>query len=346
MRRIDLVCKLLGPFSIALLDAYSTRAAIIVNFAINIMSVGVEYFAIARVYYDVPGLQQAKQSQRAESNYSEISQPPDSHFTRVAAQIRTLVTKTLWTFDLYFHHRAFLPSMACAMLNLTVLSFGGQMVTYLLSAGYTPTQVGIARTLSVFFEVLATWITPWLVGRIGPVRAGLWSSTWQFGMLAAGATVFWGFADNSLVAAGGLMGGTILSRVGLWGFDLSAQLIVQEVSTHPRFLNLDGTNRLVQEVEPQNRGVFSSVEAAWQNAFELLSYVSTIVFFRPEQFKWPSLISVAAVASANGAYATFVYLRRGHLLHLDKLTGCLGTSRSGQRQIEQAIDRITSGRNL
>lgn len=88
-------------------------------------------------------------------------------------------------------------------------------------------------------------------------------------------------------------------------------------------------------MEAENRGVFSSVEAAWQNAFELLAYVSTIVFSRPEQFKWPSLISAVAVASASGAYAASAYLRRGHLLHLEAVTSCLWTEKGKQRDPEQ-----------
>ncbi|CCF46797.1 hypothetical protein CH063_15439, partial [Colletotrichum higginsianum] len=58
------------------------------------------------------------------------------------------------------------------------------------------------------------------------------------------------------------------------------------------------------EVEAESRGRFSTVEAAWQNAFELLSYLSTIVFFRPAQFNWPALLSVLAVTSASLAYTT------------------------------------------
>lgn len=105
------------------------------------------------------------------------------------------------------------------------------MVTYLLSAGYSSLQVGIARTVGVVFEVLATWVAPWLMGRIGAIRAGLWMSSWQVTMLAAGVSVFWMFDmnSNSLIAASGLVGGTVLSRLGLRGFDLCVQLIVQEV---------------------------------------------------------------------------------------------------------------------
>ena len=107
------------------------------------------------------------------------------------------------------------------------------MVTYLLSAGYNATQIGIARTLLVAFEVLATWLAPWLMGRIGPVRAGLWLVNWQMVCLAAGIAVFWGLFNRPAISASGLVGGTILSRVGLRGLDLSTQIIIQEVS-HPQ----------------------------------------------------------------------------------------------------------------
>ena len=47
--------------------------------------------------------------------------------------------------------------------------------------------------------------------------------------------IFWACADDwPIVSASGLVGGTILSRLGLRGFDLCVQLIVQEVS--PRLL--------------------------------------------------------------------------------------------------------------
>ena len=54
MRRIDLICKLLGPLSIALIDGISTEVAIAVNFGMNVLSVGIEYFAIARVRTGLP----------------------------------------------------------------------------------------------------------------------------------------------------------------------------------------------------------------------------------------------------------------------------------------------------
>lgn len=219
MRRIDLLCKLLGPLAIALIDGYSSEVAIIANFAMNAASVVPEYFAIARVYHQFPKLQRGMYK----------PQPPLSEARGSWQSLSALMKKSAEDFNMYFRHRAFLPSVAGAILYLTVLNFAGQMVTYLLSASYSSIQVGVARTLSVIFEVLATWMAPWLMGRIGPVRAGLWLSSWQVTMLVAGIAVFWIFESKPFISASGLVGGTILSRLGLRGFDLCVQLIVQEV---------------------------------------------------------------------------------------------------------------------
>lgn len=49
MRRIDLICKLVGPFFISMIDGLSTEIAILANFGMNLASVIVEYYAIAKV---------------------------------------------------------------------------------------------------------------------------------------------------------------------------------------------------------------------------------------------------------------------------------------------------------
>jgi iron-regulated transporter 1 len=154
----------------------------------------------------------------------------ESRFANHWWRVRKVIRRSTRDFGLYFHHPVFLPSFAGSLLYLTVLSFAGQMVTYLLSAGYNATQIGIARTLSVVFEVLATWLAPWLMGRIGPTRAGIWLASWQMICLVAGMAVFWAFFDRPTISASGLVGGTILSRIGLRGFDLCTQIIIQEVS--------------------------------------------------------------------------------------------------------------------
>jgi len=66
--------------------------------------------------------------------------------------------------------------------------------------------------------------------------------------------------------------------------------------------------------------------------FELFSYASTIVFARPDQFRYPVLMSALAVLAAGGLYAEFVRRRRGHLLHCPS---CVSKEREGTDSAQQ-----------
>lgn len=102
------------------------------------------------------------------------------------------------------------------------------MVTYLLSVGYNSTQIGSIRTVSVAFEVSATWLGPMLMARIGVIRAGLWSISWQILCIMTAVVLFLA-VQQPFVAAFGLITGVVGSRLGLWVFDLCVQNIIQEV---------------------------------------------------------------------------------------------------------------------
>lgn len=133
----------------------------------------------------------------------------------------------------YFNHPAFLPSFSLALLYLTVLSFNGQLITYLVSVGYTSLHVGVLRTLSTAIEVSATWAAPRIVDRIGAIRGGLWSLSWLAIWLTTGVTLL--FRDTFSEHPQPALIATVLavcvaaSRLGLWGYDLCAQLLIQEV---------------------------------------------------------------------------------------------------------------------
>lgn len=160
----------------------------------------------------------------------------------------TIIKKTVNTIlpieslPFYFRHPAFLASFALSLLYFTVLSFSGQMITYLISVGYTSWYVGVARVGSSIFEISATWAAPFLMKKIGVVRAGIWSLAWQMACLAGALgwyfSNFEGMGTNSLFSATGLAVGVALSRVGLWGYDLSAQNIIQDVSLNIERLHL------------------------------------------------------------------------------------------------------------
>lgn len=305
MRRIDLFCKLVAPLAISLVDSYSTQVAALVTATLSIASVSIEYFAIARVYQAVPALRASKYS----NEHAPSCQP-------VTAQDRLLGAAAV--VSTYFCHPAFLPSFALALLYLTVLSFSGQLITYLLAQGLGSTAVALLRGVAALFELSATWLGPWLHKRIGAVRSGIWFLNAELLFIVIACGILW-LPDehkSEIIVTLTLVAMVILSRTGLWGFDLSAQLIIQD------------------EVESDVRGTFSSLEASCQNIFEMLAFMSTIVFPRPEQFKIPAAISASAVATAALLFAYFVRMRRGHLLHASRCLERHQTSKQRHRSWE------------
>ncbi|TDZ13415.1 Solute carrier family 40 member 2 [Colletotrichum spinosum] len=314
IRRIDLFCKLVGPLAISLVDGASTTMAIWVTLGMTLLSVVTEYLCIDRVYQLVPALAQLRSPpppppQQQTSSPDDTATQDDTRCPPNWLKSKIQAVFPVSAVPFYFSHPALLPSFSLALLYFTVLSFSGQMITFLLSVGYNSFHIGAARTVSTLFELGATWAAPRLTSKIGPVRAGIWSLSWQMTWLAAGVGWFLsdassGSGTSSAGAVGGLVAGVVLSRVGLWGYDLSAQTIIQG------------------EVDVQHRGAFSTVEASVQSVFELLSYAATVVFSRPEQFRWPVLMSVGAVYAAGGLYASYVRKKRGHLFHAPPCLHC------------------------
>ncbi|KGO45212.1 Major facilitator superfamily domain, general substrate transporter [Penicillium expansum] len=311
MRRIDLFCKLLAPVFISLIDSISTRYAIWTVFTLNTASVLVEYMAIAQVYQSVPALTKTQASiTQADDINSETADGPHPNPSR---KILHSLPESLAPWKEYIASPVFLASFALSLLYLTVLSFGATMVTYLLHTGFTSLQVSYMRIGAVAAEISGTWTAPLIMNRIGPIRSGLWFLNWQFVCVAGTAVAFVAWDSSSRAVAGTLIAGVALSRVGLWGFDLSVQFLVQE------------------NVQEHARARFSATEMALQNVFEMLSFASTIAFPLPAQFEYPVLISSGAVAVAAVCFAAYVRKERGHLLHRSR---CMG----GDKVIYRAIE--------
>ncbi|OOF93201.1 hypothetical protein ASPCADRAFT_54072 [Aspergillus carbonarius ITEM 5010] len=303
MRRIDLFCKLVAPVVISLIDGFSTRIAIWVVLGVNVSCVVVEYIAIAQVYTSIPQLKRCHAQSHEIRSESESGQQNSGVTQAATCRISQYIAKVAAPWQEYVASSVFLASLALSLLYLTVLSFGTTMVTYLLHTGFTPLQVSGMRIGAVIAELSGTWAAPFIMGKIGPIRSGLWFLNWQFGCLVAAVAAF-AFLDNqSQVVAVSLIVGVALSRIGLWGFDLSVQFLVQE------------------GVDEHARARFSSTEMALQNIFELLSFATTIAFPLPEQFKYPVYISYGGIAVAAICFATYVRKKRGHLLHTSKCFG-------------------------
>ncbi|KAJ5973522.1 hypothetical protein N7481_010732 [Penicillium waksmanii] len=296
MRRIDLFCKLVAPVFISLVDSFSTRVAIWTVLGLNTASVLVEYVAIAQVYRAVPNLKRTSAAILQTETLDEIATQAQHHSLQ---NIMSRLRDTLAPWQEFATSRVFMASFALSLLYLTVLSFGATMVTYLLHSGFSPLEVSYMRIGSVAAELSGTWIAPIVMNRIGPIRSGLWFLNWQFCCVAGAAVAYVPWDSNSRLVAGCLVIGVALSRIGLWG--------------------------VRPNVEEHARARFSATEMALQNIFEMLSFASTILFSRPEQFEYPVIISSGAVAVAAICFAAYVRKERGHLLHRSK---CIGGGQS------------------
>lgn len=225
MRRIDLFCKLIGPLFISFVDSYSTRVAIWTIFGLNTASVLIEYLAIAQVYRSVPALKRTTPvlhrdgTDEATGNHSQQCQSIANHLRKASKPWSEYVASPV-----------FLASFALSLLYLTVLSFGATMVTYLLESGFSSLEVSFMRIGSVAAELSGTWTAPRIMNKIGPIRSGLWFLNWQLCCVAGATAAFVIWDSNFKLVAGSLVVGVALSRIGLWGFDLSVQFLVQEVS--------------------------------------------------------------------------------------------------------------------
>jgi iron-regulated transporter 1 len=298
MRRIDLICKLIAPLCISFVDAYSTTIAIWVVFGQNALSVIFEYFAIAQVFTSVPEL--AHREERNRSPRTRDLSPQQTNLASTDGGPFAMIADCLEPFESYVSNPAFLASFSLSLLYLTVLSFGSQMTTYLLTVGFTSVHISVMRLVAVALELLATCAAPIMMRKIGAVRSGLWFINEQLISIAISIGLFSMLDTKTKLAAGVLVIGVTLSRTGLWGFDLCVQYLVQE------------------DAPEASRGSFSAIEAGLQNFFELISFATTMIFYKPEVFKIPIYISSGAIAISAACFAGFVRQKRGHLLHTSK----------------------------
>ena len=281
----------------------------------NVASLALEYYAIARVYQNVDALQQPKKAASATT--------PMAGSTFIQ-NVKTIARKQGNNLSWYFttKHSA-LPLLAPFSI-LLFSPFAGQMTTYLLSAGFNSFHVaGYAHRFGHFrdFRDLA-------------------------GSLVNGT--HWTGKEWNLVhqLADAMSYGCCLIVLARQDACLRSDRHGHRHDCQSRrslgFRSYDSVDHS-EEVDDEHRGSFSSIEASLQNFFELCSFATTIVASRPSQFRWPVLMSCGAVYTAGIIYASFVRSRRGHLLHL---SGCVEGDRKPRREPQWEYDRAVSDQRI
>lgn len=132
----------------------------------------------------------------------------------------------------YARHTVFLCSIAYALLYLTVLAPGTLVTSYLIYWQVEQWQIAAWSGLCAVTGMGAAYVTPWVVKRLGTVRAGvvfIWFQT-----VTLFPAVALSFSPGYFPMAGalyGFMAMIIVSRMGLWGFDL----VEVQGGAHKRF---------------------------------------------------------------------------------------------------------------
>ena len=129
---------------------------------------------------------------------------------------------------------------------------------------------------------------PYISSKIGVVRTGLWALWLEFFTLNISHLI------NFIM----IFGGMSLSRIGLWMFDLSETIILQN------------------QVDPKKIGSISGWQHSLCNFFDLLQFILTMIISDPNKFFIPSFVSLLSVLASSIIYTYYVYKQRGHLLHI------------------------------
>ena len=221
----------------------------------NCVSVFPEFYALHNVYTAFPELHSKPPVAAAPSTTLDAedieegaaaaaSEPPTPSCWSLAVSPFVAMNKG-W--NTYLEQDIFRPAIALALLYCTVLSFGTVMTAYVYSRGLSEAKLAYARGGGAVFGLISTFIYPHLFKRKGVVNtAGI--SIWiQFGCLSLcvlstawaddGDCTEYAVADpeqftlcrsqrnKELVF---LLTGVIISRVGLWMFDLAVSQLLQE----------------------------------------------------------------------------------------------------------------------
>ncbi|KAI0334124.1 hypothetical protein GY45DRAFT_1270953 [Cubamyces sp. BRFM 1775] len=309
MRRIDLLCKLLAPLFVSLLTtAASYRFAAIFLCGVEVACMLFELLWIEISYRRFPALREAQAAKEATRRvHARDEQSSDSRASplHVLAWNRVMerLKSVLLDWREFAQYPIFLSSVAISCLYLTVLSFDGTMLSYLKAHEYSDPFLAGMRGLNVVAGLAGTLAMPFLERKLGLVRAGNWS-IWSevLCLLPVLITLYVGApADGSRGPAWNaalLFGGMMLSRIGLWAFDLCQLKELQlALAAHPR------------------RNSLTALQYSLQNVADMLKYILTIILSRPSQFKYAALASFISVFAGASTYLVYVKRERGHVFH-------------------------------
>ena len=305
MRRVDLLCKILAPITFGFLMQFSGGTAhmrALVGAGMvglwNLLSWPLEWVLARDVHASHLLLRAPKPTARQREAAAAAAQagvarnpvapgvaPDGDGDDDASGNARWL---TSWR--VYWHHRVFLASIAYCMLFMTVLDNGTLMTAYLVWRGVSQATVGLNRGLGACFGMAGTFLFPHIQRWSGSnTRAGL-VSIWVFFFSLLPCMLAFLVLGEVRTSDYALIGCMILSRVGLWAFDLAVTQIMQEWT------------------ETHQRGLINGMQTASYQMFFVVIQALGMVVHNPADFGVLVVYSIMSVGAAAVAYTS--WLRR------------------------------------
>eukprot|EP01035_Chromulina_nebulosa_P022323 gene22323-28909_t len=139
------------------------------------------------------------------------------------------------------------------------------MTVYIRTVGISDDWIGVCRGLASITGFIGASIYPFLVKQFGIYRTGFIALLYQT-ILVAIAAISFILTSNRLINTLVLIVSVLLSRAGLWGFDLSARQIAQET--------------IPESLRNEINGIWKSSTAF----FDMTVYILVIIFPNPKDF--------------------------------------------------------------
>lgn len=210
----------------------------------------------------------------------------------------------------YAHQGVFLCSIAFIFLFITVLHSGPLMLSFLASLGLNRTIIAVFYASCAIGGIIATFATPYVISKLKVVKGGLYCVWFQLTSLIVGTTmlaIYYFMGDPlqpkcnafCLMCAIPFLVAIIVSRFGLYGFDLAEIQIMQLY------------------VAEKDRGTVNATEKSLTKVAELVIYLFAVLLSKPSQFFFLATISTAFIGMAAITYT--IWCRTKHAQEVQQL---------------------------
>lgn len=278
MRRIDLLCKVLSPIAVGLVSNFwGVRTAVATVGIWNAVSFVLEVVLVSRVYHSVPTL-----ADKDKVVLDALPLDPENESGH-------LLVKPSNSFSTYIKHPVLLCSVSFVLLFFNLMTNGSLVTTFLKWAGYSDLTLSIFRAISAALGMTSTLLVPTMISTFGLHKTALVFS-WMFTLVLLPCILVFMVTETLqgnhaalLVFAGAIS----LSRLGLWGFDLSVTQITQQM------------------VAPSIAGVINGYQDSLTRVMGLLAWALILYYSDPTAFSVPIYISYASIVVSSIVFTVF-----------------------------------------